>query len=203
MAGEHVGQGGEGRAVFDAGNEVLCGAQRKAVTADADHAGRRRVDGEQFGVAIEAARIAGVDAAIRRLQGTLALGGPMVPHGAFPPGTERNGVPKLKTADGGIDTGYACRLDRDTKLLAIDAPPAGVISVGGYRFALRAAQDLVAGIEDGSTLAALPDMLAGHRLAGAGADRDAICDALLAHGANPLLVAAFRARKSSQQSSAA
>jgi hypothetical protein len=139
----------------------------------------------------------------RTPQGTLALAGPMVPHGAFPPGTERNGAPKLKMADGGIDTGYACRLDRDTKLLTIDAPPAGVISVGGYRFALRAAQDLVAGIEDGSTLAALPDMLAGHRLAGAGADRDAICDALLAHGANPLLVAAFRARKSSQQASAA
>ena len=38
-------------------------------------------------------------------------------------------------------------------------------------------------------------MLAGHRLAGSGADRDAICDALLAHGANPLLVAAFRARR--------
>ena len=83
-----------------------------------------------------------------------------------------------------------------TKLLTVDGPPAGIVSVGGYRFALRAAQDLIAGIEDGSTLAALPDMLAGHRLAGAGADRDAICDALLAHGANPLLVAAFRARKS-------
>ena len=52
-------------------------------------------------------------------------------------------------------------------------------------------QELVGGIEDGSTLAALPDVLAGHRLAGSGADRDAICDALLAHGANPLLVAAF------------
>ena len=56
-------------------------------------------------------------------------------------------------------------------------------------------QELVGGIEDGSTLAALPDMLAGHRLAGSGSDRDAICDALLAHGANPLLVAAFRARR--------
>jgi hypothetical protein len=78
-----------------------------------------------------------------------------------------------------------------------------MVSVGGYRFALRTLQDLIARIEDGSTLAALPDMLAGHRLAGSGADRDAICDALLAHGANPLLVAAFRARKSPQQASAA
>jgi hypothetical protein len=139
----------------------------------------------------------------RTAGGTLALSGPMVPHAAFPPGGERNGAPKLKIAEGSFDTGYACRVERETKMLIIDGPPGGIVSVGGYRFSLRAAQDLVAGIEDGSTLAALPDMLAGQRLAGAGADRDAICDALLAHGANPLLVAAFRARKPSQQASAA
>jgi hypothetical protein len=139
----------------------------------------------------------------RTPSGTLALSGPMVPHALFPPGGERNGAPKLKTTDGSFDTGYACGVDRETKMLIIDGPPGGIVSVGGYRFALRAAQDLLAGIEDGSTLAALPDMLAGQRLAGAGADRDAICDALLAHGANPLLVAAFRARKPSQQASAA
>jgi hypothetical protein len=139
----------------------------------------------------------------RAAAGTLMLSGPMVPHAPYPPGAERGGAPKLKITDGSIDTGYACRADRETRLLTIDGPPAGIISVGGYRFALRAAQDLVAGIEDGSTLAALPDMLAGHRLAGAGTDRDAICDALLAHGANPLLVAAFRARNSSHRASAA
>ena len=127
------------------------------------------------------------------------------PNGAsrpLPPGAERGSAPRLKIAEGSIDTFYPCRVDRETKLLTVDAPPAGLVSVGGYRFALRAAQDLIAGIEDGSTLAALPDMLAGHRLAGAGADRDAICDALLAQGANPLLVAAFR-RKSPHQASAA
>jgi hypothetical protein len=134
--------------------------------------------------------------------GTVALSGPMIPS-PFPPGAERGGMPTLKVTDGTIDTGYACRVDRDTKLMTIDGPPAGVVSVGGYRFALRAAQDLVAGIEDGSTLAALPDVLAGHRLAGSGANRDAICDALLAHGANPLLVAAFRARRPARQDSAA
>jgi hypothetical protein len=127
----------------------------------------------------------------------------MVPHAAYPPGAERASGPRLKIADGSIDTGYACRVDRETKRLTIDGPPAELVSIGGYRFALRAAQDLIAGIEDGSTLAALPDLLSGHRLAGAAADRDAICDALLAHGANPLLVAAFRARNSSQQASAA
>jgi len=139
---------------------------------------------------------------MRTAAGTIALFGPMVPHAPFPPGAERGSAPRLKIAEGSIDTFYPCRVYRETKLLTVDAPPAGVVSVGGYRFALRAAQDLIAGIEDGSTLAALPDMLAGHRLAGAGADRDAICDALLAQGANPLLVAAFR-RKSPHQASAA
>src|SRR5947209_14313081 len=104
----------------------------------------------------------------RTAAGTLALSGPMVPHAPFPPGAERGGAPRLKIAEGSLDTLYPCRADRETKLLTIDAPPAGIVSVGGYRFALRAAQDLIAGIEDGSTLAALPDMLAGHRLAGAG-----------------------------------
>src|SRR3954453_17102872 len=137
----------------------------------------------------------------RTAAGTLALSGPMLPHAPFPPGSQRRGAPRLKIAEGSIDTLYPCRAERETKLLTVDAPPAGMVSVGGYRFAPRAAQDLIAGIEDGSTLAALPDLLAGHRLAGAGADRDAICDALLAHGANPLLVAAFR-RKPPKKTSA-
>ena len=139
----------------------------------------------------------------RMPNGTVALSGPMVPHASFPPGAERGGAPKFKVSDTAIETGYPCRVDRDTKLMTIDGPPSGIISVGGYRFALRAMQDLVGGIEDGSTLAALPDMLAGHRLAGSGSDRDAICDALLAHGANPLLVAAFRARRPGRRASAA
>jgi hypothetical protein len=139
----------------------------------------------------------------RMPNGTVALSGPMVPHASFPPGAERGSAPKFGVSETAIETGYPCRVDRDTKLLTIDGPPSGIISVGGYRFALRAMQELVGGIEDGSTLAALPDMLAGHRLAGSGSDREAICDALLAHGANPLLVAAFRARRPARRASAA
>ena len=127
----------------------------------------------------------------------------MVPHAPFPPGAERSGGPRLKITDGSIDTGYPCRVDRDTKLITIDGPPAGIVSVGGYRFALRAAQDLVAGIEDGSTLAALPDHDRRPPACGRGRRprRDLRCAA--GAGANPLLVAAFRARVSSQQASAA
>src|SRR3954447_20824885 len=44
--------------------------------------------------------------------GTFALSGPMVPHAAYPPGAERASGPRLKIADGSIDTGYACRVDR-------------------------------------------------------------------------------------------
>jgi hypothetical protein len=139
----------------------------------------------------------------RNAAGLLALSGPMVPRAPFPPGAERGGVPRLKFTDGMIDTGYPCRIERESRELIIDGPPAGIISVGGYRFALRALQELIGGIEDGSSVAALPDLLAGHRLAGAGADRNAICDALLAHGANPLLVAAFRGGRQSQRASAA
>jgi hypothetical protein len=127
----------------------------------------------------------------------------MVPKAPFPPGAERGNAPKLKVTDGAIDTGYSCKIDRDTKMLTVDGPPPGIVSVGGYRFGLRAMQELVGGIEDGSTLAALPDLVAGHRLAGSGTDREAICEALLAHGANPLLVAAFRARRPSRQNFAA
>ena len=128
--------------------------------------------------------------------GTVALSGPMVPHAPFPPGAERGSAPKFKVREGAIEPAIPAASIATPSCSPSTARRAGIVSVGGYRFALRAMQELVAGIEDGSTLAALPDMLAGHRLAGAGSDRDAICDALLAHGANPLLVAAFRARQS-------
>lgn len=139
----------------------------------------------------------------RSAAGTLMLSGPMVPHAAFPPGAERGGAPRLKATDGTLDTGYPCRVDPASALLTIDGPPPGIASVGGYRFAMRTLQEMVAGIEDGSTLAAFPDTLAGHRLAGTGINRDAICEALLAQGANPLLVAAFRARTPPHRQSAA
>jgi hypothetical protein len=140
----------------------------------------------------------------RTATGTIALAGPMVPRHPFPPGSERGDGPRVKVADDGtVDTGYACRIDRDTKMLVVDGPPAGVVSVGGYRFVLRELQDLIGRIEDGSTLAALPDVLAGHRLAGGGVDRDAIRQALIDQGASPLLVAAFGKRRAGQKSAVA
>jgi hypothetical protein len=73
--------------------------------------------------------------------GTLAVRGPMVPHQSFPPGIERSGLPYFQIGRGGvIETGYACRIDSGTNAIALTEAPAGIASVGGYRFPLRALQ---------------------------------------------------------------
>ena len=138
----------------------------------------------------------------RSAAGTLALAGTMVPRRPFPPGAERSDHPHLKAgADGFVDTGYACRLDL-AGLINIDAPPPGTVTVGGYRFVLKELQDYLAHIAEGSTVAALPDAIAGQRLAGVAADREAIRATLAALGANPLVVAAFRERRGDRASAA-
>jgi hypothetical protein len=126
---------------------------------------------------------------------TVALRGPMVPRVPFPPGAERSGLPCLKVAPTGfVDTGYACR--RDSPTMVLTAPPLGVVSIGGYRFVLRELQDFVSRVENGNgTLAVLPDVHAGHRLAGIAADHDTLEATLARLGANPLLVSAFHKRR--------
>ncbi len=131
----------------------------------------------------------------RTSAGTLAAGGPMVPRYPFPPDAERRGRAFLRVAaDGMVNTGYPCRAIRETGSLIVTGPPSGLVSVGGYRFAWRELQDLVAGADSGATIAALPDRTMGHRLAGHSPDRAATRDALEAIGANPLIVRAFRER---------
>ena len=104
--------------------------------------------------------------------------------------------------DGFVDTAFPCHVDRATERLVIDGPPAGIVSVGGYRFALRDLQDLVAPIDADGSVAALPDVLAGHRLAGVGNDRGAIRDKLAEQGNNPLVVGAFRDKRPGRASAA-
>jgi len=139
---------------------------------------------------------------MRSQAGTIALRGAMIPHHAFPPGVERSGVPRLKIGDDGfIDTGYGCGFER-VGAFTVNAPPAGIVSVGGYRFVLRELQQFVTGAAEGSTLAALPDGLAGHRLAGVAGDRNSVRRILTDQGANPLIVAAFRERHGDRASAA-
>jgi hypothetical protein len=131
----------------------------------------------------------------RSANGTLALRGPMVPVGTFPPGVERTSLPRLAAgADGFVDTGYGCECGRAPDTLVVSGAPAGLVSFGGYRFAVRALADIVNGLDPTGTLAVRPDALAGHRLAGTAANHEAIRMALRGIGANPLLVEAFGAR---------
>ncbi len=124
--------------------------------------------------------------------GTLAVRGPMVPHHAFPPGIERSGLPHFQVGHRGVvETGYACRIDPGTDAIALTDAPAGIASVGGYRFPLRALQELVARIDRAATLTALPDALLGHRLIGDAVMRDTMRAALNAAGVNPIVAAAF------------
>jgi hypothetical protein len=130
--------------------------------------------------------------------GTLALRGPMVPTGAFPPGAERTSLPRLTAAaDGFVDTGYAGEVSHDTNTMAVTGPPPGLVTFGGYRFAICELTDVINGLDASGTLAVRPDPLAGHRLAGTATNPEAIRMALRGIGANPLLVEAFGARASS------
>jgi hypothetical protein len=134
---------------------------------------RARDGGRVF---IEVARSAG---------GTLALRGPMVPS-----------APELAPADRFVDTGFPCRIGADAFTLELGGPPAGVVGFGGYRFAMCELSALISRFDPAGILVALPDALAGHRLAGSAADCEAIRLALGSIEANPLVVAAFRGQMS-------
>lgn len=132
----------------------------------------------------------------RTAAGTLACGGALVPAHPFPPGSEQGLQARLKISDTGwVDTEYPCRLDRPTRGLVVDAPPPGIISVGGCRFRLKDLQEIAERLDNGTRLAALPDSLSGYRLAGMGPARPSSRQTLVALGAHPLIVAAFRDRR--------
>ena len=132
----------------------------------------------------------------RTQAGTLALRGPMVPKHAFPPGAERLNIPHLKADPHGfVDTRYACRHDRGSDTFVVTAPPPGLVTVGGYRFVLHDIEQVVRRASEGAALTALPDAVAGHRLAGIAAEAEDVRNALTEIGVNPLLTDAFRDRR--------
>ncbi len=157
------------------------------IPAGRDEAGRPRPLRSNAG-AVEVARTD---------TGTLALRGPMLPHRTFPPGIERSGLPYFKIGpDGWIDTGYPCRFDAVAEDLVVTGPPVGMVTVGGYRFPLRDLAKVVRRIDGAATLTALPDPVIGQRLIGNAPDRATMQAALAAVGVNPIVVAAFRDRRS-------
>ncbi len=123
--------------------------------------------------------------------GMLALRGPMVAMRPFPSGTGQSGETGI--APGGfLDTGFACRLDRETGTLQLTAPPAGMTAVGFYRFRQREVDAAVAAVDPAAVIVALPDALLGQRLAGAA--RAATASELQSRGVNSLIAGAFRPR---------
>ncbi len=126
--------------------------------------------------------------------GSVAMRGPMVPHYPYPAGVAETDQPHFAIGpDGFVDTGYGCRVDAATGTLAITGTPAGVVGVGGYRFALRVLLEAIGRIDGTATLAAIPDPLSGQRLVGTAADCAALKDALDAAGCNPSVAAAVSA----------
>jgi hypothetical protein len=126
---------------------------------------------------------------------TLSLRGPMVPRHVFPPGIAHYGQPHFAILrDGLVDTGYACRVDHVSRTIAVTGPPAGLVTVGGYRFPLRSLRETIGYIDAGATLAAVADPQTGQRFVGNAADPAAMAAALKAFGVNPLVVAAFAGR---------
>ncbi len=159
--------------------------------------GRRGPDGRPLAIPLGTVRAPrGAEGALAVAEtaltgnGTLALRGPMVPRHVFPRGAQQSGLPCFApAADGFVDTGCACEVSGD--LLSVSGPPAGLVSFGGYRFAVRELSGIVSGFD--GTLAVLPDALAGHRLSGSAANHQAIRAALRGIGTNPLVVEAFAA----------
>jgi hypothetical protein len=119
----------------------------------------------------------------RTRDGTLALRGPMVPVQPFP-----SGAPLAP--DRFVDTGFTCAVEGSS--LAITGPPAGITTVGGYRFAQAAVDALIAEADPAAAIMAVPDGLLGGHLAGRSPDPRALIAALQARGLNPLIAGAFR-----------
>jgi len=127
----------------------------------------------------------------RTENGTLAFRGPMVPRHPFPPGAVRLGMPHLRAdVEGFVDTFYPCRLDWAADTIEVTGPPPNVVSVGSYRFVLRELEGLVRRTDGSAFVTALPDALAGHRLAGMSGG-GGVRAGLAELGVNPLIVEAF------------
>jgi hypothetical protein len=146
--------------------------------------------------------------AMRTAGGTIALRGPMVPPHRFPRTTDKELDPTTDPdlaadAAGFVDTAYPCRILPGSGTFVVTGPPDGIVTVGGYRFVVAKLRDAVAGIDPSAMIAAFPDGLTGQRIAGAAARREDVQEALSALGLSPLVVNAFRPRRSSEARNAA
>jgi hypothetical protein len=124
-----------------------------------------------------------------------ALRGPMVPTYAYPPGAEHGPEPHLVAdVDGFVESGFGCRIERDSQTLDVTGPRGGITTIGGYRFRQNEVDWLVAGADLDAIIVALPNAYLNQRLAGSAPDRAATAAELATRGANALIAGAFRAR---------
>ena len=72
--------------------------------------------------------------------------------------------------------------------------PAGITTVGGYRFCQREVDAVMAGADPAAVIVALPDAHLGQRFAGSAQDGAALAAKLQARGVNSLIAAAFLPR---------
>jgi len=72
--------------------------------------------------------------------------------------------------------------------------PAGITTVGGYRFCQREVDAVVAGADPAAVIVALPDAHLGQRFAGSAQDGAALAAKFQARGVNSLIAAAFLPR---------
>jgi acyl-coenzyme A synthetase/AMP-(fatty) acid ligase len=124
--------------------------------------------------------------------GTLAVQGALAGTVFDPYGSEK--VTVTSGIVSYVDTGYPCRMTPEGDALLVTAAPAGLIAVGGYRFAIHDLQRMVRDIDNNGVLAALPHGLSGHRLAGHAPNPAAMRDMFQTIGMNPLLAVAFSDR---------
>jgi hypothetical protein len=127
-------------------------------------------------VSVGAERATAIATLTRNQQGMLVFSGPMAPLGSA----------------GGGETGHACQIDPATQALVLGAPPGGLAQIGGYRIAMAALQEVLGRADARGVLAALPDLLAGQKLAGAATDPARMRQTLAALGLSPLVSNAFR-----------
>ena len=74
-------------------------------------------------------------------------------------------------ASGLVDTGYPCRIGRETGMIELSGPPPSIVNVGGYRFRRDELAGQIGKAELAASIAALPDAMLSQRLAGNAIDR--------------------------------
>lgn len=124
--------------------------------------------------------------------GTLLWRGPMVPRSAYPFGVEDTDQPHYCADERGlVNCGYRCATEPGSQSVVVTGAPAGIVSIGGYRFAFDALAETIWRIDPEARIAVVGDPVSGQSLRGTTTDHARLCAALDRLGMNPLIAASF------------